>query len=307
MSRSVALPLTRSPAAVAEARAALRTLLADAGLTDLAHDAQLAVSELVTNAVVHTRGAISLRATTSATGVRIEVSDTSPLPPAPALLQTTGMSGRGLLLVARLAAAWGTDATADGKVVWAELARDGGADYEELTVDALIAAWADVDVMGNGGDTGPRRVLLRDLPTAALVEVKARGEDLGREVALIVRHANGYGARLLEVARRLDRLMHDLAPMRRAIRAQALAAAARGDERVDLELHVSPHDADRIDDYAAALDDADDLAAAGELLTIAADDASAGFRRAYLRAIAAQTRGRSDAEAAGAQQLQRLW
>lgn len=91
------------------------------GFDEVGESAALLISELVTNAIQHGRGtsvrfAISFDETT----VRIEVDDGSPeLPhicrkPAP-----DAESGRGMLLVAEIADAWGT--SADGKRTWCEL------------------------------------------------------------------------------------------------------------------------------------------------------------------------------------------
>ncbi|MFL6140156.1 MAG: hypothetical protein ACJ74O_20470 [Frankiaceae bacterium] len=114
-----------------------------------------------------------------------------------------------------------------------------------------------------------RDVLLTGLPTAALVEVKARTDGLGREMALIVSQREGRPPRLLQVARRLDHLMHALVQLRSAIRAQALAAAGRGDPTLDLQLRVAVDDAERIEAYAEELDAADELARAGGPAVIA--------------------------------------
>ena len=87
---------------------------------DLLGDLLVVVSELVTNAVVHTAapGRVTVRWDGRRAVVQVDDADPSPpllLEPVPAI------GGRGLLLVDRLSAAWGTDARPDGKSVWAAL------------------------------------------------------------------------------------------------------------------------------------------------------------------------------------------
>jgi anti-sigma regulatory factor (Ser/Thr protein kinase) len=86
-------------------------------LTTLTDDATLAVSELVTNAIKHSKGQpVGLRVRRSAYELRIEVTDGTA---APARLRSAGVAdenGRGLFLVAALAKEWGV--SKDGKTTW---------------------------------------------------------------------------------------------------------------------------------------------------------------------------------------------
>lgn len=283
------LRLRRSMTAAAEARGFVLAEANRRGLSGRAADAELAVSELATNALVHTRGEIVVRVDGGPDRLRVEVRDGSQLLPMPSLSERGGMSGRGLLLVSQIADSWGATPDHGGKAVWFEVSPRRSA-RDELTVEALLELWSHDEGWEADRSAGDREVLLPGLPTAELVAVKARGQDLGREMALIVRQSRDRSSRLVRLARRLDALMHDLAPMRVAIRTQALAAAARGEPTVDVRLRVSPADADRILDYADSLDEADELAHAGQLLTVAPPRPTAAFRRSYLRAIAAQLR-----------------
>jgi anti-sigma regulatory factor (Ser/Thr protein kinase) len=86
-------------------------------------NAQLLVTELATNAVVHARSPFSVVARADASGVRLSVRDASRVRPTLRGDFPTATSGRGLRLVAALSANWGVDVTADGKTVWAELKR----------------------------------------------------------------------------------------------------------------------------------------------------------------------------------------
>jgi anti-sigma regulatory factor (Ser/Thr protein kinase) len=116
------LRLPRDPAAPASGRRFVRHLLDGADSSTVA-DVELMVSELVTNALVHTASEPRLEVTISRTLIRVAVYDTDPT--APALLQPdpTKAGGRGLMLVSVLASRWGTDPDEGGKVVWLEVDR----------------------------------------------------------------------------------------------------------------------------------------------------------------------------------------
>ncbi|MFC4852622.1 ATP-binding protein [Actinophytocola glycyrrhizae] len=90
----------------------------------LLDDAVLVTDELVSNAIQHGRGPRSCRLTLirDGRGLRAEVTDSGPGEPRPRTPDDTG--GRGLLLVARLANAWGVHWFGDHKTVWAELVPD---------------------------------------------------------------------------------------------------------------------------------------------------------------------------------------
>jgi anti-sigma regulatory factor (Ser/Thr protein kinase) len=86
----------------------------------LLDDAQLVVSELATNAIVHARSVFWVEARTHSSSLRLSVRDASPDVPTACQAVPLAPSGRGLDLVAALATSWGVDLTADGKTVWAE-------------------------------------------------------------------------------------------------------------------------------------------------------------------------------------------
>lgn len=116
---------TTLPAAVTTPAAA-RALACDAVARGHARvrldDVSLVVSELVTNAVIHGEGDIVLDVVVEDGSVHVEVSDREPHLPDPRDAPPDSESGRGLLLVAKLATQWGVRRDAPGKVVWADLA-----------------------------------------------------------------------------------------------------------------------------------------------------------------------------------------
>ncbi|WP_253767285.1 ATP-binding protein [Goodfellowiella coeruleoviolacea] len=82
-------------------------------------DVVLIVSELVSNALRHGRGAPVLRLANTGARLRVEVADQSPV--LPTLRPAGATGGWGLRLVGRLAADWGVVPEDGGKTVWCEL------------------------------------------------------------------------------------------------------------------------------------------------------------------------------------------
>ncbi len=123
------------PAEVGRARRWARSRLQRSGIgadEPLAETLLLLISELVTNAVVHTGCPAVLRmlfpeaeaCDTAANGtVRVEVADASAKPPAPRHAQGDETGGRGLELVDGLADRWGWEREGSGKHIWCEVDR----------------------------------------------------------------------------------------------------------------------------------------------------------------------------------------
>ena len=112
--------LPRHPTAARLARRALSRELVDLP-GDCVEVAQVLTSELVTNAVRHGRGAITLRVAQSGRGVIVTVADQGADLPVLRDHDLASKCGRGMQLVDALAAAWGTrpvGAGRPGKEVW---------------------------------------------------------------------------------------------------------------------------------------------------------------------------------------------
>jgi hypothetical protein len=103
------------PAAVGRARRLVVERLAVWGCENT-EDAALVLSELITNAVVHAGGAVTITVTRDGRRIRIEVSDNAPGQPRPG---GPSPGGRGLHIVTQLSEHWGFHPTATGKLVWA--------------------------------------------------------------------------------------------------------------------------------------------------------------------------------------------
>jgi anti-sigma regulatory factor (Ser/Thr protein kinase) len=117
----VELPATLRSAATA--RAVIRALLPAWGLTPVVDDAELVVSELVSNAVEHAPGSetYELEVMQRGAGVRISLADGSSIKPVVAELARDRPRGRGMRIVEALTRAWGADDHHGGKRVWVEL------------------------------------------------------------------------------------------------------------------------------------------------------------------------------------------
>ncbi|MFI5907509.1 SpoIIE family protein phosphatase [Dactylosporangium sp. NPDC051541] len=90
----------------------------------LADDTLLLLDEVITNAIQHTVGAVVVRLELRPARLRVTVADRSERLPNPRRAGADSENGRGLLIVASVAAAWGTEAIpAGGKEVWFEVAR----------------------------------------------------------------------------------------------------------------------------------------------------------------------------------------
>ncbi|GLW70339.1 ATP-binding protein [Kitasatospora phosalacinea] len=128
----VQLAVQADPAEVSRARRWVRDRLRAGGIdqdSQVAETLVLVVSELVTNAVVHTGRPAVLRLllpvdpATGPAAVRVEVFDTSCAAPAPrhAGADEDATNGRGLELVELLCERWGWYPDGSGKRVWCEI------------------------------------------------------------------------------------------------------------------------------------------------------------------------------------------
>lgn len=108
--------------AAARARAFLRQGLCPAHGIALIDDAQLLISELVTNAVRHGAPPLTLQLTCDeSTGMTARVSDNDPALPTCTAASDQAESGRGMALVDLISDAWGVEPAPPGKAVWFRL------------------------------------------------------------------------------------------------------------------------------------------------------------------------------------------
>jgi anti-sigma regulatory factor (Ser/Thr protein kinase) len=116
---SLELPPDR--AAAAKARHFVGETMQAWDCDDVIPDAELLVSELVTNAVLHARSASRVTIERQGATLRISVFDTSPTRPRLRNYGPEAVTGRGLLLVDRISDRWGVEQVPTGKTVWFEI------------------------------------------------------------------------------------------------------------------------------------------------------------------------------------------
>jgi anti-sigma regulatory factor (Ser/Thr protein kinase) len=92
------------------------------GASRVIADAEMIVSELLTNAVKANCSSTEVMLSTYDHALRIEVHDDALGTPELRHPDITEASGRGLLIVSALSRDWGVEASGGGKSVWAELA-----------------------------------------------------------------------------------------------------------------------------------------------------------------------------------------
>jgi len=109
---------------VSAVRRAVGHFLDREGVASARHDVLLVVSELVTNALMHTDNApaVTVRHESEPERVDIEVFDGSCVMPMPRTPGATAIGGRGLRIVEQVASAWGVRPNDHGKTMWATVA-----------------------------------------------------------------------------------------------------------------------------------------------------------------------------------------
>lgn len=119
-----------------DARRFVESVLDGPDQLPLLYPAVLLVSELVANAVLHSGTAVEVVVRTD-DKIRIEVHDGNPQLPLRKHYSNMSGTGRGLLLVERLASDWGAERTDRGKVVWFELDGSAASALNLLDAEAL--------------------------------------------------------------------------------------------------------------------------------------------------------------------------
>lgn len=275
------LALRGTPDAAPEARSALRALLTGTPFAHRLDDGELALSELITNAVLHGRSPILLRLVLSDRHVRVEVGDASTVSPSFSMLDPTAVTGRGLVLISAVSDRWGVEPDADGKRVWFEL-HAGERTEAEADVDALLASW------GDDLDEDPAleqvRVVITDLDTELLAGAEAHVEGQLRELSLLAGHED-LSEDLARVIRSALRAAAGIEPVRRDLKHQLSVAVSSGQRLVDICLTVQRDDAELVRDFSHAMDEADRLSRSGTLLSTATPPELSAARQGYLRRL----------------------
>lgn len=162
--RVVSLP--SAPVSAGLSRRVLREVLGGTDREGWLEAAELACTELVSNAVLHARTEIVLTVEVDAEQLRVEVADLSPVLPLMRSYQAQASTGRGMALVAALTSDHGVNQTGlHGKTVWFTLRGDSA----ERSEQDLLAAWDDAtwdDAAWDDAPPGDEDEGLGEIPVA---------------------------------------------------------------------------------------------------------------------------------------------
>lgn len=259
-------------ASAGAARALVRATLEWADRTQWVERAELAVSEIVTNALVHAGTPIGVRVSLGPRHVRVEVADGSPHLPSPRDYSPTSGTGRGLYLVADLVDRWGSRRDGGGKIVWFEIGSgetspEEGASSSARDEKAKPAAFVAVELFNFP-------VLLhaawQEHASALLREYLLTQED---EAVAFARHAQASTAM---------NLLHEQAPAPELGDDPAAIMATAIEPRVSAPILLLTVPRDSLPCFAtldAMLDEAIELAATGALLVPPTQPEIADMRR----------------------------
>ena len=182
MDATLAVDLELPPLATSagEARRLLRGALADLE-DDVSFDAaQVAVSEIVTNALVHAGTVMRLRVLLADGDLRVELLDGSPHLPRQRGYSAVAATGRGLHMISEMVDRWGAypDPEGEGKVVWFEILRGSPGSGD-------LAAVGDVQRTTAPTPDDTVRVELRNMPLLMHAAWQEHASGLLREIMLI--------------------------------------------------------------------------------------------------------------------------
>jgi anti-sigma regulatory factor (Ser/Thr protein kinase) len=285
-----ALSLGSGPRGVQDARRWVVGTCHDIARSDLVECAELGVSELVTNALLHAGPPLSVRVRGTREHPRVEVRDGSvELPQMPAagpaddddLMLTFG---RGLSIVARCSTAWGVEVEEDGKLVWFVPAAQSGEDMVEGVVTGETAT-----PVATQPSPDEMRIDIRGVPLRSFVEFQRHYRELRREVRLLaLAHESEY-----PLAKDLSDLFGSLErDLREGIGADQIDQALQsGVATTDLHVAMPRQTAATIGRFIELLDLADAFCREERLLSLARTAEQQRFQRWFLNEFVRQEKG----------------
>jgi anti-sigma regulatory factor (Ser/Thr protein kinase) len=305
------LELLADPYAVGQARAWLKSRLADWSADGIA-TVQLLVSELVTNAILHTSDVVEVTVTRVGSGITVEVADRNPSKPVVKRYEQDAATGRGLHLVDALADEWGVRGDAGHKSVWFRVidgaprrpSAPGNETADRPELESLPGHHNRAAAALPGPADGPEvSVCLSGLPVAVYLAAEEHHDALVREFGLLLR-SSGDGAdpgsedpgaedpkvpaRLLELARRL---VQQFGVGNEQRREQVEAARRAGRSTVDVIMMFPSTAANQVLAVADQLDEVDEFCRRAKLLTPPSAPTVKRFRRWYTDEVVRQIHG----------------
>jgi len=270
---------------------------AEIGRIDLRENAELAMSEVVTNAILHGRGPVTVRLRGTRDHPRVEVRDASPEPPALTsddlildFIDDLPTFGRGLAIVACFSEAWGAERDGDGKLVWFV---PSAAPPEEPT-PGVVLGWDDEPDETSFANEETITVHLIEVPVDLMQGTLAHGAELRRELRLLaVAHQDTY-----PVASDLSAYFSALArDFRWQFGGEALVDAIQsGRPTADIDVVAPLNAADRFSRLLELYDLADAFCHNERLLTLARSPEQVEFQSWLFGEFIRQSRG-EDAQA----------
>ncbi|HVE74527.1 MAG TPA: PAS domain S-box protein [Mycobacteriales bacterium] len=266
------LELPPEPGSAAAARRAVRALVRECGHEQWLEAAELAVTELVTNGLLHAHTPLTLRAACGAE-LRVEIADSSPAMPVQRAYGEQATTGRGMGLVAAVTSDHGITPLPDGgKAVWFIISDTGAlGDFGE------VGGWSEVIAEMTAPAPGSKQVRLLGLPATLWLAAEQRHDALLRELALIraARGADNDDLTAADVARTSvsTAVGHALAVARAEGRARNPLPANHPSQleevapTLDVDLVAAADDAAMFAVLQDVLDEAERLAASEQMLS----------------------------------------
>ena len=275
------IELAADVASCSTARRFVRETLAQAA-DDLRANALLLISEVVTNAVLHARGPVTVEVQQKGGAYRIAVSDRSKAAPTEKGYRTDDATGRGLQLLECVAAAWGWERTSTGKVVWFDL---------PVPVDGSLSPGSGCKSYDDPYPSGTPIALL-EAPVQEMIRTAAHYDGLYREFRLILEldpsHLRAVPGRLLRL---IDQLGTSFLGYGRSAEEEWETAVRENRDTVDVHFRFPAEAGPAVVRYNQLLDEADDYCQRAELLTIAPTDEALAVRRWAFGQVACQCHG----------------
>lgn len=289
-------PLAPGPRGAREARRWVAQVCEEIGRPELRDNAELALSEVVTNAILHGSPPVTVRLRGTVSHPRVEVRDGSADQPAfPRLevgqefLGDLPTFGRGMAIVAHTSEAWGAEREDHGKLVWF-VPTDAPSSTPSTGV---LQGWDDEDDELSFSTGDAIVVHLRHVPAEALQAMLAHGAELRRELRLLaLAHQDTYPV-ATDLSTFFTTLAHDFRSQFGG--EQLLQALQTGRSHLDLEIQAPVDAEERFGRLQELLDLADAFCRNERLLTLARSDEQVTFEGWLFGEFVRQGRGEAPA------------